>query len=174
MDLLEIMRKRRSVRRYTGEPIPEETVTKILQAGLLSPSGHNKKPWEFVVVQDKEMLSLLSRSRVGSAKMLEGAACAIVVFGDNELTDVWAEDCSIAMYGMHLMADFLGVGSCWIQGRCRDAENGSSADAYVRELLHVPEQYRLEAILSLGMRENHPKAHELDELLWDKVHRETF
>ena len=174
MELLEIMKNRRSVRKYTGDPIPEESLTKILQAGLLSPSGHNKKPWEFIVVKDKETLGELAKCRVGSAKMLEGADCAIVVWGDGELTDVWAEDCSIAMYGMHLMADFLGVGSCWIQGRCRDAENGTSAENYIRELLKVPEKYRLEAILSLGMCENHPKAHELDELLWGKVHREMF
>jgi len=174
MDLLEIMRVRRSVRKYTKEEIPEESITKILQAGLLSPSGHNKKPWEFVVVKKREMLDVLAKSRVGSAKMLEGATCAIVVFADGSLTDVWAEDCSIAMYGMHLMADALGVGSCWIQGRLRDAENGQTTEEYIKELLGVPEKYRLEAILSLGMCDEHPKGHELEELLWERVHQEQF
>ena len=174
MDLLEIMKNRRSVRKYTGEPIPEEIITKILQAGLLSPSAHNKKLWEFVVVRDKEMLKKLSEAKPMSAGMLSGADCAIAVFGDETLNDVWPEDCSIAMYGMHLMADALGVGSCWIQGRLRYCADGRTIEEYVRELLGVPEKYRLEAILSLGMCENHPRPHELDELLWDKVHQEVF
>ena len=73
MDLLEIMKNRRSVRRYTGEPIPEEFITKILQAGLLSPSAHNTKLWDFVVVRDKEMLKKLSEAKPMSAGMLAGA-----------------------------------------------------------------------------------------------------
>ena len=174
MDLLEIMKNRRSVRRYTGEPIPEAFITKILQAGLLSPSAHNTKLWEFVVVRDKEMLKKLSEAKPMSAGMLAGADCAILVFGDETRNDVWTEDCSIAMYGMHLMADSLGVGSCWVQGHRRFCMDGRTIEDYVRELLHVPDNYRFEAFLSLGMCDNHPKAHTLDELLWDKVHRETF
>ena len=152
MDLLEIMRKRRSIRRYTGEKIPEEKLETILQAGLLSASGRAIRPWEFIVVQDKDTLQYLSDSRIGAAKMLQGADCAIVVIGDSEKTDVWIEDCSIAMAQMHLMADSLGVGSCWIQGRLREAE-GKTTEEYVREKLEFPESFRLEAILSLGIPE---------------------
>ena len=60
------------------------------------------------------MLQVLSECRIGSAKMLQHADCAIVVFADAEKSDVWVEDCSIAMANMHLMADALGLGSCWI------------------------------------------------------------
>ncbi len=174
MDLLEIMQNRRSVRTYTGEKIPKEKLDKILQAGLLSPSGRNRKPWEFVVVQEKEMLEKLSHCRVGAAKMLENTGCAIVVFADPEKTDVWVEDSSIAMSNMHLMADALGLGSCWIQGRLREDENGKSTEAYCRTLLNVPEQYVLEAILSIGVCDEHPKAHSLEKLELEKVHYETF
>lgn len=173
MNLLEIMRKRRSIRRYTGEKIPEEKLETILQAGLLSASGRAIRPWEFIVVQDKETLQYLSESRIGAAKMLQGADCAIVVIGDSEKTDVWIEDCSIAMAQMHLMADSLGVGSCWIQGRLREAE-GKTTEEYVREKLGFPESFRLEAILSLGIPEAEAKAHELGELLTEKIHREKF
>lgn len=175
MDLLEIMKKRRSIRRYTGEKIPEEKLEMILQAGLLSASGRAIRPWEFIVVQDKETLQYLSECRIGSAKMLQGADCAIVVIADSEKTDVWIEDCSIAMAQMHLMADSLGVGSCWIQGRLREAE-GKTTEEYVREKLEFPESFRLEAILSLGIPEAEAKAkaHELGELLTEKIHREKF
>lgn len=174
MNLLQIMQNRRSVRNYTGEKIPKEKLDKILQAGLLSASGRNKKPWEFVVVQEKETLEKLSHCRVGAAKMLKNAGCAILVFANPDKTDVWVEDCSIAMSNMHLMADSLGLGSCWIQGRLREAENRESTEAYCRKLLNVPEEYVLEAILSVGVLNEHPKAHTLEELEKEKVHYETY
>ena len=126
MDLLDQMKHRRSVRSYTGQLIAEEALKKVLQAGLLSASSRSIRPWEFVVVRDRKMLQVLSECRIGSAKMLQHADCAIVVFADAEKSDVWVEDCSIAMANMHLMADALGLGSCWIQGRLREAPDGRS------------------------------------------------
>ncbi len=174
MELLEIMKNRRSVRLYTGETIPEEKIEKILQAGLLAPTGRNRKPWEFILVRDKGMLEKLSKCRPNGSGILAGADAAIVVVGNTEATDVWTEDCSIAMAQMHLMADALGVGSCWVQGRLRPSANGGTADEVVRELLHIPQQYALEAILCLGMPKSHPQAHEESELLVERIHREVF
>lgn len=106
--------------------------------------------------------------------MLEGADTTIVVIADPEKTDVWTEDCSIAMANMHLMADSLGVGSCWIQGRLREAPDGRTTEEYLRELLQYPKGYKLEAILSLGMPDNHPGPYSIDELPMEKVHREKY
>lgn len=174
MDLLEIMYQRRSVRKYTGEPIPQDKIDRIIKAGLLSASGRRIKPWEFVVVREKETLKNLAKCRTGAANMLTGADCAIVVFAKEGATDVWVEDCSITMANMHLMADSLGVGSCWIQGRLREAEGGMTTEDYVKELLSVPEDYHLEAILSLGMPEEKPAAYTEDDLVMEKVHLEKF
>ena len=174
MELLEIMRNRRSVRTYTGEPVPEDKLLKILKAGLLSASGRAVRPWEFLVVQKKETLRKMADSRAAGAKMLMDADCAVVVLGDEEKADVWTEDCSIAMANMHLMADSLGVGSCWIQGRLREASDGRSTEAYLRELLGYPEHLKLEAVLSLGMPKDHPRPYDLEELPMEKVHRELF
>lgn len=174
MDLLEIMRNRRSVRSYTGEAVSEEALDQILKAGLLSASGKNLKPWEFIVVRDKTVLVKLSKSRAAGAAMIEHADCAVVVAGDTEKTDVWTEDCSVAMANMHLMADSLGVGSCWVQGRLREASDKRTTEEYIRELLGIPEKYGVEAILSLGMTAEHPDAHTLDELPMEKIHREKF
>lgn len=174
MDLLEIMTNRRSIRKYTTELIDEDKLEKILQAGMLSASSRKKRPWEFILVKDKEMLMQMSQCRAGGAKMLEGANCAIVVIADPEVTDVWTEDCSIAMANMHLMASALGVGSCWIQGRLRQAASGSATEEYLRRLLKFPEGFRLEAVLSLGMPGEQPQAHKLEDLPMEKVHREQF
>lgn len=174
MELLEVMRNRRSVRAYTEEPVEEEKLEQILQAGLLSASGRAIRPWEFIVVRDRALLKKMAGARAAGAKMLEQAACAVVVLGDMEKTDVWTEDCSIAMANMHLMADSLGVGSCWIQGRLREASDGRTAEAYLRDLLGYPEHLRLEAVLSLGMPKDHPEAYRLEELSEDKIHWGRF
>ena len=174
MELLEIMRRRRSVRTYTGERIPAEKIEQVLQAGLFSASGRSRRPWEFIVVRERETLDKMARCRDHGAAMLAGADCAIVVVADPAKTDVWTEDCAIAMTNMHLMADHLGLGSCWIQGRLRIAEDGRSTKAFLRELLRFPEDFEVEAILSLGMAAEHPAPHTPEELPLDQVHREQF
>lgn len=173
MDLLEMMRKRRSYRRYLSEPLEQEKIEQVLKAGLLSPSSRGIRPWELIVVQDEEKLKRLSNCRVGAANMLKGAACAIIVIADTTKSDVWIEDCAIVMSNMHLMADSLGIGSCWIQGRLRQADQEDTED-YVRSLLNFPEEYALEAILSLGMPVEYADAYDLEKLKTEKIHREVF
>ncbi|MDO4976234.1 MAG: nitroreductase family protein [Eubacteriales bacterium] len=174
MSLLEIMKNRRSVRKYTGEAIPEEKMNQILQAALLAPSSRGRRPWEFVLVKDKELLEKLSSCREMGSAFLKDADQAVVVLGDTSLTDVWVEDCSIAMTMMYLMADSLGVGCCWIQGRNRFAKEGVTTESYVKELLEIPEQYALQAIMAFGIPENHPEGYDLEDLCYGKIHRDYF
>lgn len=174
MSFLEILQNRHSVRKYTGEKIPDAALQQVIQAGLLSPSSRSICPWELIVVRDPQTLQKMSECREGAAKMLAGASAAIVVIGDAEKSDVWVEDCSIVMSNMHLMADSLGLGSCWIQGRLRKAENGQSTEDYLREVLGYPAGYALEAILSLGMPSTHPSKRELTDLPMNKVHFEQY
>lgn len=150
--LLYTIKTRRSIRKYTDEPLPENALRHILLAGMYSPSSRNRRPWEFILVNDPDMLKKMSGCRVGSAKMLEHAKAAIVVIGNPEVSDVWIEDCSVVMYGMHLMADYLGVGSCWIQCRLRQAEDGSSTKEYLRHLLHFPEILKWKRFFLSGCR----------------------
>lgn len=174
MELLEILQNRRSIRNYTGESVSDDKLQKILQAGLLSASSRGRCPWELIVVRDKDMLKKMSVCRTGSAKMLAEADTAVVVIADTQVSDVWTEDCSIVMSNMHLMADSLGVGSCWIQGRLRETPDGSSTESYLRELLKLPDSFALEAILSLGMPKEHPAKRELSDLPLHKIHKEQF
>ncbi len=174
MDLIELLQNRHSIRQYTTQSIPEDDLKKILQAALLSASSRAIRPWEIILVQDKTMLQKLSECRINSAKMLEGAQAAVVVIADTTKSDVWIEDCAIVMANMHLCADSLGLGSCWIQGRLRETPEGETTDAYVRQLLNIPSPYQLEAILSLGIPISHKPPTSLETLSWEKVHRETF
>ena len=150
--MLETFLNRRSVRSYTGEAVPMEKLNQIIMAGLSSASSRAARPWDLIVVRDKDKLIEMSGCRLkGSSRMLAGADVAIVVVGDEERSDVWIEDCSVVMANMHLMASALGVGSCWIQGRDREAIDGETTEDFLRRILQFPAECRLEAILSLGM-----------------------
>ena len=120
------------------------------------------------------MLDKLSACRPGAAGLLGKCKAAIVVAADAELVDVWVEDCASAITQMHLMADALGVGSCWLQVRLRKAEDGRDTADVVREALGIPERYGVMAILTLGMPAAHPGAKSLDQLPLEKIHREHF
>lgn len=174
VDVLDAMARRRSLRRYSGEPIPQALLDRILEAGLRSASGRSRRPWELIVVHDRAMLDHLAECREQGAAMLAGADAAIVVVADPTLADTWVEDCSIVMANMQLEAAASGVGSCWIQGRLRQAADGRSTHEFVANLLKVPAPYQLEAILSLGMPEAEAPRRPFDEALLEKVHKETF
>ncbi|MDA3052398.1 nitroreductase family protein [Campylobacter sp. JMF_01 NE2] len=174
MEILEILKARRSVRKYAPSEISDEILDTILKAGLLSPSGHARKSWEFIVVKDKANLAKLSLARTGAADMLKGANAAVVVIADESAQDVWIEDASIAMAYMHLCASALGVGSCWIQCRLREAQNGASSEEYLREILGFEGNYRALAILSLGDLISTPAPHKLEKLEFSKIHKEKF
>lgn len=174
MELIELMRNRRSVRQFTGERVPDEKVEKVVQAALLSASGKATRPWEFIVVRDKEMIQKLSECRPGVSKTIAGADVAIVVAADAEKTGIWVEDCSIAMANMYLMAEEQGVGGCWIHCRERETPDGGNTEKYLCELLGIPEGYRVLSMFVFGVPASHPDAYELDQLKTEKVHYEKF
>ena len=174
-EMLDVFLKRRSIRSYSGEPVPMDKLNQIIMAGLSSASGRAVRPWELIVVRDRQKLIDMSGCRLrGSSRMLAGADAAIVVIAADEKSDVWVEDCSIVMANMHLMASALGVGSCWIQGRLREAMDGESTEDFLRTLLQYPSQYRLEAVLSLGMPDEDLPARTMESLPFDKVHINKF
>ena len=169
MEMLEVMRRRRSVRRYTEEKISDEQLKQIVSAALLAPSGHSKYPCEFIVVKNHALLEKMSHCRKGVAKMLEGAAAAVVVIADKDKSDTFVEDSCVAIMSMELAATSIGVGNCWIQVRNREAEDDSPSEEFLRGLLNFPTNFACQAILSLGFPAKEPRARELDKLNFDKV-----
>ena len=112
MDALEAIRTRRSVRKYTGDPIPREDLETIIDAGRLAASGNNRQPWDFIVVTEREMID---RLKVASAWMEEaGAIVAVVMDPDSRW---WLEDGAAAVENMLIASTALGYGSCWCEGR---------------------------------------------------------
>lgn len=170
MELYEIILKRRSVRSYTAEAIPEEKLRRIIETGLLAPTSRNRKPCEFYVIGDKAMLKSLSEVKPAGGAMLKDCAAAVVVAGDSDKADTWIEDSSIALSYMQLMATEQGVGSCWCQIRLRGSSSGSDAEGCVRGLISAPDNFRIVGILALGMPQNEPEPHSPCDADWSKVH----
>ena len=170
MDLIDVMLKRRSVRNYTDDEIPNEKLNKILQAGLLAPTSRNRKPCSFLVVDDKETLEKLSKSKQSSSKFLKNANKAIVVVANALISDTWIEDSSIALAFMHLMAAEQDIGSCWIQIHLRKSESGESSEDYVREVLGIDDYFRIVGILSLGIPFYEVKGYKIEDIDKKRVH----
>ena len=165
---------RHSIRKYTDEPIDGEHVKLLLEAALLAPSGKSVRPWEFVVVEDKEVLTKMSECRPFGSGPVAKCKLAIVVCGDPGKTDVWVEDCTIAATYIQLQAEALGLGSCWIQMRGRfDKDNNDSADL-IRELLDIPGEQQVECIIVLGHKDEVRRPVDPEKLLWEKVHIGKF
>ena len=165
---------RHSIRKDTDEPLDGEHVKLLLEAALLAPSGKSVRPWEFVVVEDKEVLAKMSECRPFGSGPVAKCKLAIVVCGDPGKTDVWVEDCTIAATYIQLQAEALGLGSCWIQMRGRfDKDNNDSADL-IRELLDIPGEQQVECIIVLGHKDEVRRPVDPDKLLWEKVHIGKF
>ncbi len=169
-NLHDLLINRRSIRKYTEEALSPEEVRLILAAGLLAPSSKRCTPWEFVAVEDKELLARLAECKTAGAKPIEGAALAVVITADMTLTDTWIEDASIAAILMQLQAADLGLGSCWIQVRNRFDASDEPAEDIVREALGIPENMGVLCIISFGHKNEERKPFDEEKMLWEKVH----
>jgi nitroreductase len=140
MDALEAIRKRRSVRQYTGDPIPRENLETIVDAGRLAATGSNRQPWDFIVVTDREMID---RLKVASQWMEKAGAIIAVVLDPSSRW--WLEDGAAAVENMLIASTALGYGSCWLEGYTLPREKEFKA------LLGVPEEKRLLTLVPIGV-----------------------
>ncbi len=116
MDVMEAMLRRRSIRKYTDEPVAAGQIDQLLHAAMAAPSACNRQPWEFYVVTNEEKLAQL---RTATHFSHITAPLAIVVCGSLEralpkqLTPYWIQDCSAATENILLAATAMGLGSVW-------------------------------------------------------------
>ena len=148
--MIELLRNRRSIRQYLDRVIEPEKVEQLKEALLRSPSSRHITPWEFIFVDDRDLLARLAICKPHGAQFLAHAPLGIVVCGDSDASDVWIEDCAIASILAQMTAQAMGLGSCWIQVRNRRYNDQVSAERYVQDLLHIPEQVKVESIIAVG------------------------
>ena len=167
--MIELIRKRRSIRAYTAEPVEEQTVDLLVETLLRAPSSRNINPWEFVVVDDRKLLRSLAGAKQHGSAFLRGAPLGIVVCADERKSDVWVEDCAIASILVQMAAQSLELGSCWVQIRKRPHNGETTAERYVQELLGLPDRIRVESIIGIGHPAEKREPLAADKLQYDKV-----
>lgn len=166
----DLIRLRRSMRKFTSEELAPEEVVTLLKAALMSPTSKRSNSWQFIAVDDKETLDKLSRCKEHGAAFLADAALAIVVMADPLASDVWIEDASVASILIQLQAEDMGLGSCWIQVRERFTATGMSSDEYVHGILDIPLQLQVLSIIAIGHKGMERNPFDEEHLQWEKVH----
>ena len=172
--MLQTLLTRRSCRKFEERPVEAEKKEKLLQAAQLGPTGKNLRPWEFIVIEDPDTLNKLGDCRNPNQPFLPQTPLAIVVLGDTRKSDTWIEDGSIASVVMQLEAEKLGLGSCWVQIRARESNQGMGSEEFVRGLLGIPEYMGVLSIIAVGYPGETKPAHTLDEVDQGKIHWEKY
>jgi nitroreductase len=161
--MLDFIYKRRSIRKYKPDPVPDKLITEMLKAAMAAPSASNAQPWEFVVVRDAETRHALSGLKQGG-RMTADAPVVFAVLGDRG--NRWMQqDCAAATENLLLAAANLGLGAVWVGLR-------EEHDAPVRELLGVPDKFRAFCLVPVGYpgEDKEPRT----QYKKAKVHRERW
>lgn len=156
---------RRSIRKYLDKEIPDEVIRLILKAGMNAPTARNLKPFEFIVVRNKETLTKLSEMKK-NAYFAKDSNVTIILLA-RELSAYWQQDLGAVSENMLLQATRLGIGSCWVGiTPNQDYEN------YARGVLGIPEDVRVFSLMTLGYpgEDKEPNNNYYEE----KVHYEKF
>ncbi len=161
MDAFEAIKKRRSVREYTGESIPRSDLEKIVDAGRLAATGRNRQPWDFIVITEKAMIENLKVAAI----WLEKAAAIIAVVMDST-SRWWVHDGAAAVENMLIASTALGYGSCWLEGYTLPREEE------FKELLDVPDDKRLMTLIPIGVPVEWPEKEK--KPLEDVIHWEKY
>ena len=172
--MIEILRNRRTIRKYTAQPVETEKLELLKEALLRSPSSKNINPWEFVFVDEPETLASLKLCKPHGAAPLETAPLAVVICADENKNDVWVEDCSISAILLQLAAQSAGLGSCWIQIRNRMYSESVSSEKYIQGLLNIPENFKILCVVSIGYPAKTRDGKPLSELQFEKIRMNRF
>ena len=154
MDFLEVVEKRRSVRKYSDRPVEKEVLDAIVKVAQTAPSSRNSKSSAFMIIEDKDTLDALSQMRDSGSGLLAGAQAAVVVMGDESKTDLWVDNCAISATFVQLAVTAMDLVSCWVhvngRPRLKDDPEGATAEDYVAELLGIKEGFRPYCVIAIG------------------------
>lgn len=170
----ELIKARRSMRKFTGEELTQEQVVTLMKAALMAPTSKRSNAWQFIVVDNKEKLTELSFCKEQASQFIADAALAVVVTADPLASDVWIEDASIASIYLQLQAEDMGLGSCWVQVRERFAASGMSSNDYIHNVLELPLPLQVLSVIAIGHKGMERKPFDEDNLQWEKIHINKF
>lgn len=165
---------RRSIRKYKDLQIEKIKIDTIIENTLFSPTSKNRRPWEFIIVQDRENIEMISKVREMGSSFLKGAPCVILVIGDPNASEIWIEDTSIAAYAIQLAAHEQGLGTCWVQIRLREHSGELTASDYLKEKFSIPDHLEVACAIGIGYPDEEKAPHDLTEELLSKVHYNSY
>ena len=169
-----LLYKRRSTRKFLPKKVEEDKIKSILSAALLAPSSKNSRPWEFIVVDDPELLETLSVAKPHGSALLKNAPLAVIIMGDKIKSDVWIEDCSIASILIQMEAEALGLGSCWVQIHRRFYNDDISSNEYIHEHFNIPADLEVLSVVGIGYKGAEKTPLTQKDLLWDRVSKNRY
>lgn len=170
----ELLKNRRSIRKYQNRPVEQEKIDSILRSALMSPASKRTNGWEFIVVDNRDTLIKMADCREAGCKFVADAPMAIVVCANPEKSDVWFEDASIAALIIQLAAADLELGSCWVQVYNRMHTETETSGAFIRSLLNIPENLEVLNIVTIGYKDEDRKPYDEEKLTYGKIHKNTF
>ena len=147
MELLEGLLTRRSVRKYSDQPVPEELITEIIRYAMYAPSAKNLRPWHFMPVNDRKIMEGIMQVHPFST-MLAYAPWAIIVYGDPTAAftpEYMPVDCAIATENLLLAAHAKGLGAVWLGVYPQQQRMDG-----IRELIPIPDHIVPFAVVSVG------------------------
>ena len=157
MDFLEVIEKRKSVRRYSDRPVERDILDAIVKVAETAPSSRNSKSSAFMIIEDKDTLEALSQMRDYGASPLRSAQAGILVMGDTSKTDLWVDNCAISATFVQLAVTAMDLVSCWIHVNGRpvleDEPEGAQAEDYVAELLGIKDGLKPYCVVAVGYPE---------------------
>ncbi|MFV0507429.1 MAG: nitroreductase family protein [Bacteroidales bacterium] len=174
MKLIPSIEMRRSYRTFEDRSIEQEKINILKESLLRAPTSKNKQAWEFVMISDRVLNEKLSIAKPQGGTFLAQCPLSFVVCANVDETDCWVEDASIASAFMQLQAEELGLGSCWVQIRARQHDDKLSAEKFIQDLLSIPSNYKVLAIIGVGYCEQRKNPRSYDSLRWDKIHENKF
>jgi nitroreductase len=158
--VLDVIRKRRTVRAFTDEEVSDEQVETILEMGMYAPTYMNRKPWHFVVIRDKELQEKLGET-LRVRPYLQQASAVIAVYGDPNISDTWDLDGCAAIENMLIAATALGLGSAWAGSPGNVGWH--ETEELMNEALKVPSGFRAVSLVCLGHPAKMVVPHSKDE-----------
>lgn len=171
--MLDVIKKRRSIRKYKQQDVEAEKIKEILKAAQFSPSANHLKPWEFIVVKDKQLKEKLSQTTPW-ASFAADSSVIIVILADEQKSNDWLEDGAVAAENIYLETVNQGLGTCWIQVRNQQNSQGKDSEKYVKEILRIPETMRIICLLPIGYPDEHLSEHDDKEYSEQKIHYEKY
>lgn len=172
--MIDLLRTRRSIRKFTKQPVEPDKIEILQEAILRAPTSKNSQAGQFIFVDDLKLIQQLAQCRSYGAISLQTATLAVVVLSEESQTAAWIEDSAIAAFTTQLTAHSLGLGSCWVQIRGREYADGKDSETYVRETLNIPDQFRVLAIVAVGYAAHVHEEKKYKDLKFEKIRINRF